>query len=298
MTPTQLRAFHAVASTGSFTAAARSLNTSQPPVTTHVRELEDLYGVELFHRHGRGAELTTVGRQLLAITQRVIANQQEAVEFLRDAGKLRSGHLRLGSIAPFGITELLARFHDAYPQIDITVTPGNSSELLDGLRRYRFDVALVGQVASLDEFHTTCHTQPEIVLMVNRRHRWARRRGIRIRELAGEPLIFREDGSNTQRALRHAAEAAGVKLSCALTYGSREGVVASVVAGLGVGSIPEDQLNNHPELRIVRIQDVRVTVDSYVACLAERSESRIVRALLDIAQALMPGIPGPTPGRT
>ncbi len=292
MTPTQLRAFHAVASTGSFTAAARALHTSQPPITTHVRELEEAYGVELFHRHGRGAELTPVGRKLLAITQRVVANQQEAVELLKDAGRLQSGQLNLGAIAPFGITELLARFRKDYPQISISVTPGNSSELLDGLRRYRFDVAVVGQVARLDEFHATCHTQPEIVLMVNRRHRWGRRRTVRIRELAGEPLIFREDGSNTQRALQVAAEAAGVRLTAALTYGSREGVVASVVAGLGVGSIPEDQLINHPELRVVRIEDVRVSVDSYVACLAERSESRIVRAFIDIAEQVMPGLPG------
>ena len=287
MTPTQLRAFHAVASTGSFTAAARALHTSQPPITTHVRELEELYGVELFHRHGRGAELTVVGRQLLAITQRVVANQQEAVEFLKDAGGLRSGHLNLGAIAPFGITELLRQFRAQFPHVGITVTPGNSSELLDGLRRYRFDVAVVGQVGSLDEFHATCHTQPEIVLLVNRRHRWARRRSLRIRELAGEPMIFREDGSNTQRSLQAAADAAGVTLTPALTYGSREGVVASVVAGLGVGSIPDDQVIAHADLRVLRIEDVRVYVDSWLACLAERAESRIVRAFMEVAERVL-----------
>ncbi|MFN0186517.1 MAG: LysR substrate-binding domain-containing protein [Aquabacterium sp.] len=290
MTPTQLRAFHAVATTGSFTAAARALHTSQPPVTTHVRELEELYGVELFHRHGRGAELTVVGRNLLAITLRVVANQQEAVEFLKDAGRLRSGQLNLGAISPFGITEMLARFRQQYPQVLISVTPGNSSELLEGLRRYRLDVALVGQVASLDEFHTTCHTRPEIVLLVNRRHRWARRRSIRLRELAGEPLVFRESGSNTRLALQTAADAAGVPLSVAMTYGSREGVVAAAVAGLGAGAIPEDQVINHPDLRLLRIEDVRVTVDSYVACLAERSESRIVRAFIDLAEQVTPGM--------
>lgn len=290
MTPTQLRAFHAVASTGSFTAAARALHTSQPPITTHVRELEEAYGVELFHRHGRGAELTAVGRELLAITQRVIANQQEAVEFLKDAGGLKSGHLNLGAIAPSGVMELLARFRSRYPEIGISVTPGNSSELLEGLRRYRLDVAVIGQMSTLEEFHTTCHTQPEIVLMVNRRHRWARRRSVRMRELADEPLISREFGSNTQRALQAAASATGVQLTCGLVYGSREGVVAAVVAGLGVGSIPEDQVIHHPDVRIVRIEDARVTVDAYVACLAERSESRIVRAFIDIAEQVMPSI--------
>jgi aminoethylphosphonate catabolism LysR family transcriptional regulator len=296
MTPTQLRAFHAVASTGSFTAAARALHTSQPPITTHVRELEERYGVELFHRHGRGAELTSVGRKLLAITQRVIANHEEAVELLQDAGRLKSGHLHLGVIAPFGITALLARFREVYPQILVTATPGNSSELLEGLRRYRLDVALVGQVSSLEEFHTTCHTQPEIVLLVHRRHRWARRRAIRIRELAGEPLIFREQGSNTQLALQTAASAAGVTLQPAMTYGSREGVVALVGAGLGVAPLPEDQFNHHPELRIVRIEDVRVRVDSYLACLAERSDSRVVKAFIELAEQVIPGVGKPVTG--
>lgn len=288
MTPSQLRAFHAVASTGSFTAAARALHSSQPPITTHVRELEELYGVELFHRHGRGAELTPVGRKLLAITQRVVANQQEAVEMLKDAGRLKTGQLNLGAVTPFGIAKMVAHFRAKYPQIGISVTPGNSSELLDGLRRYRFDVALVGQVSSLEEFHTTCHTQPAIVLLVHRRHRWARRRGIRIRELAQEPLIFREDGSNTRRAMQLAADAAGVSLQRALTYGCSEGVVASVLAGLGVGPIAEDHVTDHPDLRVVRVEDAHITVHSYLACLAERSESRVVRAFIDIAEQLVP----------
>lgn len=287
MTPTQLRAFHAVASTGSFTAAARALNTSQPPITTHVRELEEHYGVELFHRHGRGAELTAVGHRLRAITQRVVANHQEAIELLQDAGRLKTGQLNVGAVTPFAITKMLARFRQQYPQIGISVTPGNSSELLDGLRRYRFDVALVGQVSSLEEFHTTCHSQPEIVLLVHRRHRWARRSGIRIRELAGEPLIFREEGSNTRRALQLAADAAGVKLQRALTYASSEGVVASVMAELAVGAIPEDHVTNHPDLRIVRVVDAHISVHSFLACLAERAESRVVRAFIDIAEELV-----------
>ncbi|MEZ0308880.1 MAG: LysR family transcriptional regulator, partial [Ramlibacter sp.] len=47
---TQLRSFHAVATSGSFTKAAESLNVSQPTVTTQVGQLEELYKVELFHR--------------------------------------------------------------------------------------------------------------------------------------------------------------------------------------------------------------------------------------------------------
>jgi LysR family transcriptional regulator, low CO2-responsive transcriptional regulator len=58
MTPTQARAFLAVAIEGSFTGAAKRLNLSQPSVTTQVGLLERQYKVELFHRIGRGVRLT------------------------------------------------------------------------------------------------------------------------------------------------------------------------------------------------------------------------------------------------
>ena len=79
MSPTQARAFHAVATAGSITAAAKVLNVSQPTITTQVRELETLYGVELFHRHPNGVTLTNVARELLVIIRRMQANQQDAI---------------------------------------------------------------------------------------------------------------------------------------------------------------------------------------------------------------------------
>lgn len=287
MTPSQLRAFHAVASTGSFTAAAKRLGISQPSLTTQVRDLEELYGVELFYRHGRGVELTGVGRQFLDFAQRIVTNQQEAVEFLRDAGQLQTGTLRVGALGAIGLTGLLRAFRSAYPGLDVFITPGNSKELLDGLRQYRFDVALVGQIGDLTGLYVTCHTRPEIVIIVSREHRWANRESIGMSELEGEPLIYREDGSNAQRALQHAADQAGVKLLRALTYASREGQMACVAAGLGIGSIPDDQYVDHPMLRKLRIHDAQVYVHSYLACLAERKDSRVIHAFMSLGERIM-----------
>lgn len=283
MTPTQLRAFHAVATTGSFTAAARMLHTSQPPITTHVRELEEAYGVELFHRHGRGAELTSAGSELLAISQRIVANQQEAVEFLKDVGRLKTGLLRVGMVSPHHLIQAIATFHERYPGVSIEVSQGNSAQLLDDLRHYRSDVALVGGYASLGEMHAVHHSSPEVVMLVHRDHPWAARGAVALAELAGQPLIFREAGSNTQRALQEAADRAGVTLRPALTFNSREGLVAAVMSGLGIGPLPLDQFVANERLRTLRISDVEVHVEAFLVCLGERRESRIVRAFLEVA---------------
>ena len=61
---TQLRAFHAVATEGSFTRGALRLGLSQPAVTVQVRALEQRYGLELFRRQGQRIELTGFGHEL------------------------------------------------------------------------------------------------------------------------------------------------------------------------------------------------------------------------------------------
>jgi DNA-binding transcriptional LysR family regulator len=71
MTPTQARAFLAVAIEGSFSQAANRLNVSQPSVTTHVGLIERQYKAELFHRTGRGVRLSPAGTALLPMVRRV-----------------------------------------------------------------------------------------------------------------------------------------------------------------------------------------------------------------------------------
>lgn len=299
MSPAQLRAFYAVAASGSFTAAARMLNVSQPPVTTHVRELEELYGVELFHRHGRGAELTEVGRNLLAIAQRVMANQQDAVDFLKEVGNLQTGRLRLGAVGAFQLTEILALFCGRYPKIGISVTQGNSRTLLDDLRAYRSDIAVVGQVGHLEEFDAILYSQPEIVIIVHRDHPWSHRKEVGIRELEAQPMIFREEGSETRRVLEQATGEAGVKLRCAMQFDSREGVVAAVARGLGIGALPDEQFVDLKMLRKVRVHDAGMHTDVHVLCLRERRDSRLIRAFMDMTLQLVKASPGrPSKGAT
>ena len=97
MTPTQARAFLAVAIEGSFTGAAKRLNLSQPSVTTQVGLLERQYKVELFHRIGRGVRLTPAGNALLPTVRRLFTSLDEATAYLEDLRGQRQGHLRLGS---------------------------------------------------------------------------------------------------------------------------------------------------------------------------------------------------------
>src|SRR5688572_2318519 len=116
---TRLRSFHAVAISGGFNAAATAFNISQPTLSAQVGDLEEEYGLELFVRRGRRRELTEAGRQLLAITTRLFAEEDEAVAFLEQSSELKTGKLSIGAVGPYHVTEMLAAFNRAYPRIEL-----------------------------------------------------------------------------------------------------------------------------------------------------------------------------------
>src|SRR6476469_1020050 len=117
MTPTQGRAFLAVAIEGSFTGAAKRLNLSQPSVTTQVRLLERQYKVELFHRIGRGVRLTPAGTALLPMVRRLFTSLAEAPAYLLHLRGQRQVYLRVGSYTPHRFIGVVAQYKRRFPGV-------------------------------------------------------------------------------------------------------------------------------------------------------------------------------------
>lgn len=84
-----VRAFEAAARLGSFVAAARELNVTQPAIGRHVRQLEEWLGVALFQRNARGVVTTAAGTQYLATASRLLDELAAASQQLQGGGRLR-----------------------------------------------------------------------------------------------------------------------------------------------------------------------------------------------------------------
>jgi aminoethylphosphonate catabolism LysR family transcriptional regulator len=283
---TQLRSFHAVARAGGFTGAARLLHISQPTVTTQVRFLEESYGTELFYRRGHKVTLTPLGEKLYEIAQKIFALETDAVHLLEDSGELKSGHLRVGAVGPFHVTEMLARFGSRYPGVEVSVRVGNSEGVLAGLVEYQTDVAVLAQVADDARFHSVPYSRHPVVVFVHRDHPFARRERIAIAELAGERMILREEGSTTRKALDGALRLAGVAPKVAMEIGSREAIREAVIKGVGIGVVSEIEFVPDPQLRTVRVSDAKMHTHAHVVCLRERRGARLVEAFLEIVDEL------------
>jgi len=293
---TQLRSFHAVARAGSFTGAAKLLHISQPTVTTQVRFLEETYGVELFHRRGHKVTLTPLGEQLHEMAQRVFALESETIHLLEDSGELKSGYLRVGAVGPFHVTEMLARFNQRYPGVEVSVRVGNSEVVLQELVDYRTDVAVLAHFTDDPRFHSVPYSRHPIVVFVHRKHRFAGRCSIRMADLEGEPMIVREEGSTTRKALDDALRKAKMKLRIAMEIGSREAIREAVIMGVGIAAVSEIEYVPDPEIRSVAVSDAEMYTYAHVFCLKERREARLVKAFLEIVDELLREAP-PTRAR-
>ena len=285
MNYSQLRAFHAVATHGTFTGGARDLHVTQPAVTAQVKALETEHGVELFFRRSRGVELTETGRELMGITTRLFGVIEEAECLLESASAEMRGTLRVAADGPFYAMSFLSEFKTRYPDVELKVTIGNSDLVERRLRNYEADVAVMARRGDEDIFSALdCGSEP-VVAFVGREHPWAERESISLKELDGADMVRREAGSRTQQAFDEACVANAVSPHFKLELGSREAVREAVAYGLGVGVVALGEIGHDDRLRPLPFSDVEIVNDEYVVCMRTREGSRMIRAFFEIAQS-------------
>jgi aminoethylphosphonate catabolism LysR family transcriptional regulator len=288
MTLTQIRSFIAVAQHGGFTAAARALAMSQTTLTSQIQTLEQDHGVELFQRRGRRVELTALGVEFLPIARRISGCESDAISLLHDSGALQRGTLKIGAVGPFHVTEMIEAYHAIHPRMHLSVTLGNSEEVLRNLDQYACDVGVVARAFEDTRYFTQPYASFPVIAFVAATHAFARRTSVTLRELADEPLLMREPGSTTRRALEDAMEAAGLKPRVAMDIGSREALREAVARGLGVGTVSQAEYIPDERLRPLRIEGEPVETHIHVCCLSERRDSRLVSSFFTAVERCRP----------
>ena len=283
MIGTQIRSFHAVARHGGYMAAARAENISQPTLSAQVKALEERYGIELFHRVGRGVRLSVAGQELFLLTSRVQHHLDEIDALLSAFAGVQKGALRIAAVGPFHATDLITAFKNRFPMVDVSVAFGNSQLSFDRLLAYDADVGLIAEVNTDPRVTTLPYRQHEVVVFVNENHPFFKRDSIALHELTGQRVVRREQGSTTRTAVEKALAEHGVEIDVVLDIGSREGVWKEVEQGLRIGLVADFEFIPHPRMKVVPIRDVRIQTKYFIAFLNERRDARLIQAFADIA---------------
>lgn len=232
----QLQVFLGVAETLSYTGAAEKLHLTQPAVFAQVRQLEAQVGQPLIERTGRTLRVTEAGRLVRQSAAAMLAEVDRLQAGIDALSGLEAGRLDLAvvSTAKYTLPWLIGPFSRAHPGIDIHLTVGNRSELLERFAARRDDLYVLGTVPrELDADHFVLAENP-VVVVAAPDHPLAGRGRLDAAELAGHPMIMREAGSGTRRAAEaHFAEA-GLEPRVHYALGANEAVKQAVMAGLGL----------------------------------------------------------------
>jgi DNA-binding transcriptional LysR family regulator len=140
----QLRSFLAIVDAGSFTRAAEQVNKTQSAVSMHIRRLEEQLGCALFVKQGRGARLSEEGEKLIDFARRIMHVEASALAALSRKGL--SGRVRLGipdDYSEFFLADILTRFCQRHPLVEISVVCDSSMSLTAPVRAHALDLAVV-----------------------------------------------------------------------------------------------------------------------------------------------------------
>ena len=149
----QLRYFQALIEHGSFSRAAESVHVSQPALSLQIRELEGSLGGPLVERESRGILLTPLGREAHEQTLRIL-DETLLLENLSqrfEAGPLRVSVGIVSTLAPYLLSGILSRLHEASPRLDLEIREAPGQDIVAGLLAGRLDAAIVSLPLGLME---------------------------------------------------------------------------------------------------------------------------------------------------
>ncbi|MEE7492046.1 MULTISPECIES: LysR substrate-binding domain-containing protein [Methylobacterium] len=245
MTLDQLRIFVAVAERQHVTRAAEALNIVQSAVSAAVSGLEGRHAVKLFHRVGRGIELTDSGRIFLGEARAVLARAEAAELVLADLSGLRRGVLRVHAsqtIASHWLPRHLVAFRATYPEITVRLAVGNTADVAQAVNEGASELGFVEGEIDDPALASTAVAEDRLVLVVPPSHPFAATDALKAADLAALPWVLREEGSGTRSVFEAALAAQGIlprDLTVALELPSNEAVLAAVEAGAGASVLSE-----------------------------------------------------------
>ena len=292
-----LKTYLKVIKLGSFSKVAKRLSISQPAVSFQIQKLERDLGVRLIDRSQKTITMTEAGKRLLRFAEVV---EKEQAHLTQDIEKMREevvGDLVItASTIPgeFLIPVILSEFKALHPAVGIRVAVSDSLTVIAGIESGAYEVGFCGIAPEGKELESFKVAEDEIGLIVFPEHPFARRQRVSVAEMAGEPLIFREETSGTQRNVESLLLKAGLDLSQyqpKLVLGTSQAVVSAVEAKAGIAFVSSLAIKKSLALdlvKVVEVEEFKLKRDFFCIYRKERMVSRLLEEFVAFVQARPP----------
>lgn len=239
----QLQHFLAVAEEAHFTRAAQRLNIVQSALSSSIRLLEAELGARLFHRSTRQVRLTAAGRVFLGKARVALAAARAAREAVAAVQGLARGTLAIGTVqslpAFLDLPALIAQFHAQHPGVEVRLSQGSATALLDQVRGGRIDLAFLPLDEPAGDVATRLIACEPLVAACAPGHALAGRAAVPLAALRDEPFVDFAPDWGTRRLVDRGFRAAGAERHVAFEVSDLDTLLALVGRGLGIALVPE-----------------------------------------------------------
>ena len=230
---------------GGFTRAADALHVTQPALSEGIRRLEAELGLELFHRVGRRALLSSAGEAFLEPARQVLRDLGVLRTSVEAVGGLTAGTLdvvALPTLAVDPLATLVGSFRHAHPDVVVRVDqPEDAAAVATRVRSGRSEIGLTELPVAESGLVSRHLTEQELIVVLPPDSPLARRRRLTTADLASVPLVTSPPGTSTRGLIDAAFAAIDDAPLIAVETDQREAIVPLVVAGAGASVLPRPQ---------------------------------------------------------
>jgi len=254
----QLQVFESVARNLSHSRAAAELFLSQPAVSMQIKQAENAIGLPLFEQVGKKLHLTAAGNELLHYARSMLQLMQEMESVFDEIKGLERGHLNIAvvSTANYFMPQLLAKFIQAHPKIQVSLSVANRDSVIKQLSENIADLAIMGQPPDGTDMRAEAFMQNPLVVIAAPKHPLAREKKIQPKQLAHETFLLREQGSGTRGVVERFFTSHKLPLPAHMEMDTNEAIKQSVQAGMGIGIISQHGIELELETKRLVVLDV------------------------------------------
>lgn len=282
----ELKTFIAVVDKNSFTKAAKSINISQPSVSSHILALEKYFNARLIERSNKQRKIliTQPGEILYKKAKQIISFLDEAKDELSNYEHSLCGTLKIGAsmtIGEFLLPSILGEFIKEFPNVKLDVTIENTKHIYEKFINYDIDIALIEGTVPVQNY--TYRNFYEDTMVIVTPASFSLDTNINLKEyLSTQTWIHREEGSGTGENLNIFLNNESISPKNFIILGSNYAIKEAVRNGLGVtfiSSLVVKEASTTGEIKIISTKTKYNRFFSYL--VHEKNLSKLQKLFLE-----------------
>ncbi|MCR4955393.1 MAG: LysR family transcriptional regulator [Lachnospiraceae bacterium] len=282
------KVFYEVATSRSFTVAAKNLYVSQSAISQSVKTLEEKLGQPLFIRTTKSVKLTFAGEILFSHIEPALHLITQGQKRISEENSLKGGQLSIGAsdtICRYVLLPYLQKFHKLYPMVSIKVTNQTSLKCVDLLNEGKVDCILTNTPNSRlsGDFHTTKVYTFEDTFVAGNGYKDLKERTLTLKELLDYPILMLDSASTTSEFLHNLFLQNGLQLVPEIELGSNDLLIELAKINLGIAFVPNYCIPAHEDNLFVVKTKTRLPKRHIVAATGSLvPNSPVVEAFLNL----------------